>query len=660
MPNNMPESPSLLDLFSPPEKKIIRKGVFGLICALSADTSFIESILINFTGISAKHRKQVESWRMALFLDPSHGQLEGIPGLAYGHFIPKENQKRKIDLMHAKVALLGFGESAAGDPDLYRLIVFTGNWTTHAVNGEINLVWYCDYDSKKPQKQAAADIYESVSFWRHLLVLDDSGNGYYLLDDKVRERINQFFSGIEDKIEKPGKNSEPRFFSNLLEGNTKEYKYFKKNSMGAQVLTRIGMDQKLRNFICCGSGFFESPKNTPQEPEVLKQIVEELKNIDGLAYKYLVINGPTSGAAGHWLKYSNKEDITWTFYEPLDPANKRASLHAKYIFVAKWKRVKENERYTLGLLYLGSGNLSQQGFALGPGTRGNVEAGVFLEMNEEYLEEKDLCEKLGISDNTIDPDSIQKPESEDTEKGSQKIPSLPPITSCLWNRKDRKLSWKWDQSANDWTNVCLLETPIDIKKSAMILKNGEEPSFTIELKAKQSSTKEDEHWNMIVFTDCGGFYSPPPRRKMPDEIMASLMGFPDVMPEEEDESDDPPDDVKTNEQKKGNVDQSFDHSEERKGLREFPLYVATHLIEIIAQKNQIITEGQMPDWIEHLRRTLLDEMDKETIKKMRSLKLNFLKPLKDVEGFAPNNPTKEYKKLIDDISSEWKLSNNKL
>ena len=651
MANKTP-APSLLDLFVPPDE--MRKGVFGLMCALSADTSFIESALQNFTGQTANQRKQIGHCSMALFLDPSHRNLESIPGLAWGYPIPKEKQKRKIYLMHAKVALLGFGESAAGDPNLYRLIVITGNWTAHAVNAEINLVWYCDYDcTKEPQKQEIADIYESITFWRTLLDVDDSGNGYYHLAEPLRKKIKNFFSSIEISMKQPGKNWVPRFFSNIFEGKAKENEFFKKDSMGTQVLARIAKDDKRRNFICCGSGFFENHGETPEEPEVLKNIVGNIQKNNGLTkklaprYKYLVINGPTSGAAGYWFK-EKTEECCWTFYEPRHPANNKASLHAKYIFVANW--VQKTKQYTSGLLYLGSGNLSKQGFALGPGTGGNAEAGVFLEINES-CEEKDLCEKLGISDNTVDPDSLQEIGNEDTEKGALKVPPLPPITSCLWNREDRMLSWEWGQNADEWVSVSLQERTVTREECNLHLAERHEPSFSIELRAKHNNI--EECWNIPVFTEDGDFYRPPPRPKMPDEIIASIIGFPDVMPEEEEEEEEEEfiDDAKTKRRQKDNGNLT----EARKSLREFPLHLATSLIEIIAQKNQMITEGQMPDWIAHLRRALLEEMDKEVAEKMRSIKLAFLEPLKEVEGFAPRKPTNDYKQLIDEISRTWKI-----
>lgn len=664
---------SILDLFIPPDA-ICRgtdagkgqepkkgnpplKGVFGLMCALSADASFVERALRNFTGMTENQRRQSGRCSMALSLDSSHGQFDSIPGLAWGHPVPRDGQARKIELMHAKVALLGFGVSATGEPNYYRLILFTGNWSTSAVNNEINHVWYCDHDcAGGSQGQEAADFYESANFWRALLDLNHGVPGYYKLAEPLRERVEGFLHDLAEKIKPPGRTRfAPRFFSNILQGRAGKTDIFAKDSMGAQVLKRAAADKKRRNFICCGSGFFEDPGEAPEEPEVLKRIVDVLqekeggltRNIDPEC-KYLVVNAATSGAAGYWFK-GKREECCWSFYEPRHPNTNNTALHAKYIFMANW--VPKTGQYTSGILYLGSGNLSKQGFTLGPGTGGNVEAGVFLEL-DGALGHKDLCVKLGIGAQ-LDPDDIQEPGSENAERGAQKDAPLPPIISCNWNHESRALTWVWEEGASEWESVSLLDVPVAHGQSEIVLKKEQEPSFCIGLKASRGN--EETCWKIPVFMKQNGFYTPPPRRKMPDEIMASLVEFPEITPEEDDEDNE--DGSRNGVMAGKSIAPDTDLDEERKSLREFPLHLATYLVEIIAQKNQLIREGQMPDWIAHLRRALLEEMDEEVVRKLQSIKLNFLEPLKDTEGFAPPTPvrTSEYVQLIEDISRLWKI-----
>ncbi|MBT3367682.1 MAG: hypothetical protein HN416_11050 [Nitrospina sp.] len=653
MKENTESRPSLLDLFSPPDEN--SKGVFGLMCALSADTSFMESVLKNFTGLGKKQRSQSGHCVLTLFLNPEHGQLSSSPGLAWGHPLTREQQPKKIEMMHAKVALLGFGKAAKNRPDYYRLIVFTGNWTSEAVNNSINLVWYCDYnlESKGNQQQEASDLLEAVEFWRTLLGLDKESKrprGYYRLSKEIRDKITEFLNVLSAHVRKPGKIIVPRFFSNLHENKAKKNGIFEKDSIGAQVIQKICNDKKRRNAICCGSGFFEQAGEKPQEPEILVGLVDSLKPREARTKKksyrnkYLVINPPTSGAAGHWLKNTPARKHTWSFYAPLHPDNDNAPLHAKYIFTANFVK-----RYTSGLLYFGSGNLSRQGFAFGPGTGGNVEAGVFLKVKESFQEDE-LFKMLGIDDVQFKasdiPDDI---ENENTEKGRQTTSPPPPISSCVWDRGNRLLSLDWDQDAKNWENIYLCGSLIVTQQENLALPTSTEPNFSVELTAKSSGTKE-ERWNIPVFNKEGDFYSPPPRPKKLGDILASLKSFPDISPEDEDEADEP---LETRTNRK--TGQGIDLSDQRASLEAFPLHLTTSLVETIAQKNLALIPKQMPDWIALLRRALLEEMQEDTVNKIKSLNINFLDLLKSTEGFAPSEPTEEYCKLIDEIAADWEL-----
>src|SRR3989304_8209713 len=77
------ERQSLLELFCSPDEK--RKGVFGLLCALSADDEFVDSILDRFSGLLKNQRMHSGHIYMALFLDP-HKKLNrftSLPGLCW-------------------------------------------------------------------------------------------------------------------------------------------------------------------------------------------------------------------------------------------------------------------------------------------------------------------------------------------------------------------------------------------------------------------------------------------------------------------------------------------------------------------------------------------------------------------------------------------------
>ncbi len=674
---NKTMNPSLLGLFSPPDGSPL--GVFGLMCALSADTSFMESVLENFTGKGALSRRYSRHCALALFLDPEHSQLTGLPGLAWGHPLVETQLASKIKkakMMHAKVALLGFGKAARGRPDYYRLIVFTGNWTREAVNNSLNLVWLCDYDgtSRHGQDQEAADLFEAAKFWEALLGLGKDDNkhrpGYYRLSEEVHSKATGFCNELLDLIGKP-KTPAPRFFSNLQEARIKDPEalkktIFKRNSIGGQLIQRIpGSEKKPPNFICCGSGFFEQAGAEPKEPEVLSQLVKVLQKKGALTdppeYKYLIINKATSGAAGYWLK-KNKGEITWEIYKPSRPENVdtdnyvEASLHSKFVYIADYN----NKKYKSGLLYLGSANLSKQGFANEPGPKGNVEAGVFLKVNEP-LSERALCKRLGIYDgeelNSADiPDKIDL-KDEQNEAGRHKPPPAPPISSCNWKRETLVLNWV--DAADSWRELRLCGLTIAANQKELVLSTR--PNFSVELTACTTQGKKKQWW-IPVFVEEGDFCFPLRYKKKPDDMLKSLLGFPDVYPEDEDETEEtseppigepPPKPPGPS----GNDGPQGDLSNERAALSALPLHLTTSLIETIAQKNQALAPGQMPDWVAHLRRVLLEELDEDTVEKIKSLNIHFLRLLIREPGFAPKEASGQYRKLIRDLEKKWGLKN---
>jgi hypothetical protein len=653
MQNDCETHPSLLDLFTPPDDS--RRGVFGLMCALSGDAVFMDSVMSAFTGLTARQRERLGRISMALFLDGSHGQIEDMPGLAWGFPI---QGKPKIELMHAKVALLGYGPAAVGKPDYFRLIIFTGNWTTDAVNAQLNIVWYCDYDttSSQPAKQEAADIYVCLDFWRSLLKLMDNGKGYYLLAQPVSERTTWFIKHIEKVVPKPGETWTARFFSNITGEARKNHGVFTRNSIGAQVIERICRDRKARNFICCGSGFYEKAGRKPEEPEVLRDVVRLLQqkrggltaNLSG-ENKYLVINEKTSGAVGHWLKRGEPGDDSWAFCRPYTVENPGASLHAKYLFIANW--VFKTERYASGLIYIGSANISKQGFALGPGTGGNVEAGVFFSL-EECPSEEELCTMLGIADEEVDPsDILDKTDDEETEKGTMGLPPPPPIHYLVWDHEGKTLRIPQIDENECWKIISIGGKSVSAGLNVVRL-DKECPGFSVELVAQRNGRKQT--WRVPVFVEHGTFCTPAPVPKTAHELLASVVDFPDSLPEDDDpdSGDRPEDPGRLGLRKRGNTAAQV-LSEERIRLSEFPLHLATTLVETIAQKNQLISEDMMPDWVAHLRRLLLHELDPVVSQKLRALGIDFLETMRSAAGFASPVTTAEYLGLIDEVRKMW-------
>jgi len=224
------------------------------------------------------------------------------------------------------------------------------------------------------------------------------------------------------------------------------------------------------------------------------------------------------------------------------------------------------------------------------------------------------------------------------------------------------LKLEWDQNQNNpnarWETITI---------NGEAIHNGQEEMqidvncFNIRLKAKREGKPYEWEWDIPVFKENGDFYSPPMQPKSMPEILDMIRSFPAVY---EDEEEDGTIEDATEDSQTGNVPNRIveDFCELRNQYKDSPLHSATALVETIAEQNQQISSGQMPDWIAHLKRTLLEGMKKETIKELQSLGINFLEPLKKKPGFAPVKLklTEEYKNFIEEVIDKWDLKNAKL
>ncbi len=651
---------SLLNLFAPPDD--LRRGVFGLVCGLSAEEQFMDCVLEQFSGLNKNQRKNLGNWSLSLFLDAHNVPIQSLPGLYCPWPVNENKWPKKTRLMHAKVALLGFGESMNGIPNFYRLIVSTGNWTKESVNNSINLVWYCDYDttSKINQKQNAKDINDAIYFWKELLGLNNGHNGYYQINGDLKKRIVDYLKAIPPAINPPQRGYTSRFISNLhTNKSTIKSKYFQVDSIGSQVITKFKSSELSRNFIICGSGFFEnvnssksSAHETIEEPDVLRNLVVNLK--DGILTKnpekWLVLNPKTSGAAGHWIKHRKEEKLTWDICLPKHPQfnNTPYPFHAKYIFIAN---NRSRGSITKGLLYLGSANLSKQGFVFGPGADGNIEAGVIIKTGK-YDSINDLCEKFGIDpENDLDagaiPDLVV---GEESELESQEYQVPPPITHCILDSQNSKLNFQWIDS--DWKEVKLHNYNIRPTEDNVKVIVGKDTDFSLGIKLTAKQKSKLYEWIIPVFSSNKKFCTTPPCQKSGHEIIEALDSFPVTSYED---GDDDYIDIHNNDSDiNDNLSVQKDNFYEfRNELEQYPLHLTTTLVETIAIHNQQITEWQLPDWAEHLRRTLIDEMSPETKVQLKTLGINFLKPLLNKEGFAPVHSCHEYNKTMKKIIHNW-------
>jgi hypothetical protein len=95
-------------LFSPPQGE---HGTHLMLCSLSCDTETLERVLVAFTNETPAQRQARGIVRGLLLLDASsrQSQTQAVPGLLQLSPCLKEAWRSRTSLVHAKVALMGFG-----------------------------------------------------------------------------------------------------------------------------------------------------------------------------------------------------------------------------------------------------------------------------------------------------------------------------------------------------------------------------------------------------------------------------------------------------------------------------------------------------------------------------------------------------------------------
>lgn len=383
----MTSNPSLLDLFSPPQTKSNGNsgwhGDRAILCGYSADESFMESALLNFTGADGSLRRKSRRFFMTLALDyheknelsdggPSTAEtlrrLRQVAGLEVAgcRLAEKDKPRFREFSLHAKVAVLRFEQ---GGHWLLRLIVSTGNWTRTTVRDSIDLFWCCDLDSEELESeestQSIADLNAAKAFFT------DLAEEYPQLDQKnlsTAVTIENTFSGLP--VARGGL-PEPRFMHSF------------KEPLWPQILKRAqthldGCDPN--NLLYLGSGFYQQSGQSGRN--VVDKILADLCDCsskpallvsNAKRHLHLYVNPKEAGFIAGEHKRLAKDG--WKILPAPDPfgsRDPRQFLHAKFIYCARFS----NRRAILeqGWLYLGSGNLTPRGLTT---EGGNIEAGVF-------------------------------------------------------------------------------------------------------------------------------------------------------------------------------------------------------------------------------------------------------------------------------------------
>lgn len=675
MPIDIPDRPSLTEVFEPPDASPC--GILALACGFSADELFLRAALDRFTGLSARGRSSRGDVDLVLLTDPSRPHIADSAGLL--HVFPEHRQHWpfRAEMMHAKVALLAFGPARAGDPDCFRLVVSTGNWTMSAANESIDLVWTCELSAAaiEDSSDAAADVRAAATFFRQL-VFGPRGRGFYAVDPVMKHRIDDLLSRAEGLAKRAPEQPGPRFISTLVPGvPIGKGTFGQVASLAEQVVARFAARGKpFRNaLLVCGSGFFENPSSGPAtEPDVLEDLVARLKTANvipqrGCKKKWLVVNPQMAGAVGPWVRGTAQDDLDWELCKPQHPDYPDRGgvfLHAKYVCVTS---SSDDGRCGEGLLYLGSGNLSRRGFTLAPvpagseDAAGNIEAGVVIDLSRD-LDEDTLCDLLGIHrEDLLVPDDFPA-ESESAEPLTRTDAVPPPVLALSWDDEARTLTPHWldDGPARPACTVKLGDRAFELGEGALQVDGAEPPPGQACLKSAERC------WTIPVYGADGRLCHPPAKPQPFDEVLELLRDFPSSP--EEDDAEEENDGVLSGSGETpwlsdgsavvgcGQGPETLDTEALQDARRRYPIHRAMALVETVADQSQRIEKGQIPDWVAHLRRVLLSQTDPETVAALRDLGVNFLAPLR-MEGFAPPGDDKAlFAALVQDIESAWQLT----
>ncbi|NMV37876.1 hypothetical protein [Ralstonia insidiosa] len=644
-------------LFSPPQGE---HGTHLLLCGLSSDAETLERTMTAFTNETPAQRRARGLVRGLLLIDASNrqSQAQPVPGLLRLASCLKETWHRRTTLMHAKVALMGFGPSTLGAPRRWRLVVSTGNWTaeTWGRQAQIDLFWTTEWDEQSDEAnapQALTDVHAAFEFFERLLHSLYGKHYSSLVNDTL---VTGWLGVWRERLQKRGTASRltPQFIHSL------------DKSLFDQVLKRF--PQKGVSTLVAGSGFFEQGnKSTANSAPTVLQKLESLGNP---GKRLLVFNPERAGGIADWFEQLRKTKVgerglkqsragQWWLCLPRDPLEKkpkvgRKFLHAKYIAGLDRVGGEDNASATLAFLYLGSGNLSHRGFLTRANLDdrvsslariGNVEAGVVLQPKERIAR---VWQRLACGDwaSAANLKNVVEGQGEGIFEPIDPPPVLllrqigehlhlvrsevQPATLWLQASDGRWLSVEPDQESVLWGTAC---------PPSVHVTNVDPTSRTV-----------GAGWDVAVLSANGLLC----KRAMPQLEMASilqaLLAFPALPPHDHEDDDDV-----------GNAetpDTAVRVSSARYALRTLAV-----LVETIAQRNVLTTPEEFPYWLVQLRALLLEQTAPAERDAIQALGVDLFDAL-DKEGFVPTwlaeqpDLLESYRTFLQDLRAAWSVPSN--
>lgn len=651
---NRLELASLAQHFDAPEGYV---GQFGWLCGYSADASFLNDATERFTTHIADQRAQVGRIWLGLMLDPSRPALSivEVPGVAHLGLPPA--RKMPFRLMHAKVAVLGFKHLQQRGSWSLRLIVSTGNWTRESLEQTLDLAWRLDLRSESvasPDQavgQACADMGAAAD-------LMDWLRGYYdarLLDASAewrfaRDELETWLAQASAKAK-----GTPRFFDS------------RSDSLLSQLPKRVRQvaDNTPRNYLAMGSGFYESDAGAGQPPSVPVRVVKALRQsalLTNTAEIALFVNQCCCQAVATSVKALAEMSIV---VRPPNPPvtvfgeNCARQLHAKFLFSANYR--SNSSACNNAWVYLGSGNLTQPGFALKMGAdSGNLEAGVvFAPAGPLHWEESRDLKPQSIVTNllplqwTRQFDGNAQLSAGDPFEHPAATNLAPPVAWLQWHVSDGQHWLHWPDAAQPVESSFRLLTPDGQELESLEGRFAWPATRPRAVRCKWLLQGNRHEAELPVVDEFGRIAAAELRALDVDEAWWQLADFPKAPDEDDDAEDLPPDDKPLTRNNPSRSDTAG---------AAYPLRQMMELVECIAAKQADIDPLDWETWCRRLEQTLVRAKDSPAVGfflQQAEPRLNPLSPLR-CQHFRPEfaestatRPGQIYEDTLARIEQAW-------
>ncbi len=637
------ESATLLDAFRPPPGKI---GTVGMLTAMTADDETLEAITEAFTNASRVVRLGRGDRALYLLLDGSAQSTTTrarAPGVVPGLIELARRSDRPSGLLHAKVALLGFGTSRHAGPDTIRVVIATSNWTRASVSGQHELIWTIDVPVGRagaswPQERR--DAIEVAGLLRLLLERD-----VVQPQEEHVPAAQRLLGPLHDLLGLVASFPRSAVPSRIV------------HTVGGRLWPQIeerlaSLAPQAANLVLCGSGSWDRPDDERSQPAMLG-ILEGLRGsaVSKKADLVAVVEPSAAAAVGRWLVRLDEDEADACDWVVVQPSSRDKLLHAKYILVGR----EANGCCTAGTLYIGSANLTPQAMLQPAGRTGNVECGVVFETTCTGMRDVD-GDRLDLTDLLFEGERIDRMEIDATpsepDVSPDALPALCPIAYAIWDASSRTLTCvRQQEHGSPTTTAVTLHTEggrltLDPGVTSVVLPDG----ITAPSSLKVECDSDTGLWSVPLLRIDGGLVAPPQPPLSIDDALDALLSFPDdthLVPEQPTGSEEPP------------IEDAppVGRPVRSKRPREYPMLALAEFIERIARRQVTLDEHQVEAWLDHMD-LVLATVPAVPWAGIAPEADAFPGPLFE-DGFAPptlNGSTARYRSILMHHATRWSTS----